>query len=482
MTTEVLEARCLLAASTFTPEEQLLLELVNRSRADPVAEAARQGIALNQGLPPETISAAPKPPLAGNNLLGTVADGHTGDMMPRGFFAHDSPAAGSTTPSDRINQSGYPWTNSGENLAIQPYAALAPGVVTNQMHGVLFKSLLGHRQALLNDVYFETGIGIEFGAFNDTNNIFGSGVGVVHNVGLATEVFGTQPGSPAYHEDLSLLYDAAPAEFTTYTLLGGQQHDDVNFGNVNVAIPGSIHGRKWNDLNGDGQRSSDEAWLNGWEIELVNTDGTVVQTATTVDMDVNGQTESGWYWFNEVDPGDWTVRELMQDGWHQTSPGDPLSVSAYQLDTELGFRETGSGFQNWGGLGEKWLLADGNVWHFMTPDGALNQWDGSARDSLTGTLVDTLSPAYHADPSLVYDAQNPFNALVTVGPGDEVTDVNFGNQEDAALGSDPTDFAGVGNVAARVSGNDLILTGDNASNGVMVSTKPGRMDHRDRTW
>jgi hypothetical protein len=210
--------------------------------------------------------------------------------------------------------------------------------------------------------------------------------------------------SPAYHEDLSLLYDAAPAEFTTYTLLGGQQHDDVNFGNVNVAIPGSIHGRKWNDLNGDGQRSSDEAWLNGWEIELVNADGTVVQTAPTMDMDVNGQTESGWYWFNEVDPGDWTVREVMQDGWHQTSPGDPLSVSAYQLDTELGFRETGSGFQDWGELGEKWLLADGNVWHFMTPDGALNQWDGSARDSLTGTLVDTLSPAYHADPSLVYDA------------------------------------------------------------------------------
>jgi hypothetical protein len=198
LTIEVLEARCLLAASTFTPEEQLLLELVNRSRADPVAEAARQGIALNQGLPPETISAAPKPPLAGNNLLGTVADGHTGDMMTRGFFAHDSPAPGSTTPSDRINQSGYPWTNSGENLAIQPYAAFAPGVVTNQMHGVLFKSLLGHRQALLNDVYFETGIEIEFGAFNDTNNIFGSGVGVVHNVGLATEVFGTQPGSPAF--------------------------------------------------------------------------------------------------------------------------------------------------------------------------------------------------------------------------------------------------------------------------------------------
>jgi hypothetical protein len=34
--------------ATATNQEQLFLELINRARLDPVAEAARQGIDLNQ--------------------------------------------------------------------------------------------------------------------------------------------------------------------------------------------------------------------------------------------------------------------------------------------------------------------------------------------------------------------------------------------------------------------------------------------------
>ncbi|MCP4859444.1 MAG: hypothetical protein GY903_33670 [Fuerstiella sp.] len=192
----MLEHRCLLAASTFTPEEQLLLELVNRSRADPPAEAARQGIGLNEGLAPGTISTDPKPPLAGNNVLGGVADGHTNDMLARGFFAHATPPPGSTTAAQRVTQSGYPWTNTGENLAIQSYFTLDSSFVTKQMHDILFKSVSGHRQGLLNDVYFETGMGINFGPFTDVNNICGGGAGTSYDVGMATEVFGTQGSGP----------------------------------------------------------------------------------------------------------------------------------------------------------------------------------------------------------------------------------------------------------------------------------------------
>ena len=36
--------------SDLNPYEQYLLELINRARADPGAEAARLGISLNQGL------------------------------------------------------------------------------------------------------------------------------------------------------------------------------------------------------------------------------------------------------------------------------------------------------------------------------------------------------------------------------------------------------------------------------------------------
>ncbi len=141
---ERLEDRCLLAASTFTPEEQLMLELVNRARADPAAEATRQGIDLNQGLAPGTISTAAKQPLAPNNLLDTAADGHTADMFARGFFAHTSPAPGSTTASQRVTNAGYPWTRTAENLAIQTYFALDRALVTTQMHNGLYSSS-GHR-------------------------------------------------------------------------------------------------------------------------------------------------------------------------------------------------------------------------------------------------------------------------------------------------------------------------------------------------
>ena len=47
-----------------TDYEQLLLELVNEARADPLAEAARLGIDLNEGLAAGRIGAEPKPPLA----------------------------------------------------------------------------------------------------------------------------------------------------------------------------------------------------------------------------------------------------------------------------------------------------------------------------------------------------------------------------------------------------------------------------------
>ena len=46
-----------------------MLELINRARMYPAAEAARLGIALNQGLAPGTISTAPKQVLAMNDLL-----------------------------------------------------------------------------------------------------------------------------------------------------------------------------------------------------------------------------------------------------------------------------------------------------------------------------------------------------------------------------------------------------------------------------
>ena len=60
---EVLEDRCT-PSGGMTPSEQYFLELVNRGRANPVGEAARFGIDLNEGLPSGTIPSDPAQPLA----------------------------------------------------------------------------------------------------------------------------------------------------------------------------------------------------------------------------------------------------------------------------------------------------------------------------------------------------------------------------------------------------------------------------------
>jgi len=46
---ESLESRRLMAGLVMTNQEQLLVELVNRARSNPVAEAARFSIDLNAG-------------------------------------------------------------------------------------------------------------------------------------------------------------------------------------------------------------------------------------------------------------------------------------------------------------------------------------------------------------------------------------------------------------------------------------------------
>lgn len=272
-----------------------------------------------------------------------------------------------------------------------------------------------------------------------------------------------------YYNDLSLLYDAPEAQFPTYTVADGETFM-ANFGNINTQQAGQISGRKWNDLNADGQYSADEPWLNGWTIELVSSSGDVVQSVVTMDVDLNndGQitpdTESGWYQFTNVSAGEFVVREVAQAGWSQTAPLDPLQVRAYELDGLYDLEFRGSLFTDWGGLQERWVQGN-DTWYFITPNGDLFRWNGSQRSNLSGDLVAQLSSEYYNDPALLYNATNPLEVPLTVAPGQSIDGINFGNTEDNV---DPSDFQGTGNVTARLSGTSLIIDGDSANNGVAV--------------
>ena len=86
--------------ATNSAHEQLILELINRARLDPAAEAARLGIGLNEGLSAGTISKAAKQPLAANPLLVDAARDHSQWMLNRDKFQHEG--AGGSSPTERI--------------------------------------------------------------------------------------------------------------------------------------------------------------------------------------------------------------------------------------------------------------------------------------------------------------------------------------------------------------------------------------------
>src|ERR1700709_2566087 len=152
-----------------TALEQMILELINRARLDPAAEAARDGIALNEGVAAaDTISTDSKQPLAMNETLLGTARAHSQDMIDRDYFAHNTPEG--VDPFQRIANAGYNFTTAGENIASQ----MTSGAVTDQMTIALHQFLFvdqsvpgrGHRINILLDDYQEIGVGQASGEYH----------------------------------------------------------------------------------------------------------------------------------------------------------------------------------------------------------------------------------------------------------------------------------------------------------------------------
>lgn len=68
-----------------------------------------------------------------------------------------------------------------------------------------------------------------------------------------------------------------------------------------------IQGRKWNDLDCDGVMDPGEPILPGWTIKL--SDGSTAVTDS-----------NGYYYFSGLPPGNYTVSEVLQNGWTQCYP------------------------------------------------------------------------------------------------------------------------------------------------------------------
>ena len=152
---------------TLTAAEQYYLELLNRARLDPVAEAERHGIDLNQGLAPGTLAGGSRPVLAANALLNSAASEHSSWMLAADVFSHTG--ANGSSPGQRMAAEGYAFTGSwtwGENIAWSGTTGtinLADAIAGH--HAGLFRSA-GHRTNTLNGGFLEVGIGQEAGQFH----------------------------------------------------------------------------------------------------------------------------------------------------------------------------------------------------------------------------------------------------------------------------------------------------------------------------
>lgn len=153
-----------------TVPEQLMLELVNRTRANPAAEAARFGISLNEGLIPGTISTTAKPPLAFHPKLILSARNHSQWMLASNIFDHTG--VNNSTPAERMVNAGYVFSgsfSSGENISWGGTSGtVEPISMTLARHESLFRSP-PHRTNICGENFKELGLGILQGRFQGFN-------------------------------------------------------------------------------------------------------------------------------------------------------------------------------------------------------------------------------------------------------------------------------------------------------------------------
>jgi len=116
----------------------------------------------------------------------------------------------------------------------------------------------------------------------------------------------------------------------TIAVTSGLDSQNNNFGNFFES--GTISGQKFNDLNQNQIKDADEVGLPNWQIFLDSNpqNGVFDQGELTTITDADGN-----YTIIEVPPGTYQVREVLQNGWTQTTP-DPAPVTLNLLDNVTG--------------------------------------------------------------------------------------------------------------------------------------------------
>ena len=229
---------------------------------------------------------------------------------------------------------------------------------------------------------------------------------------------------------------------------------DCDFG---YRPPAKIGDRVWLDLDGDGVQDPNEPGLNGVSIELLDSDGNVVSTETT-----NGD---GNYNFLSVPAGTYTVRvdaSLLPGGLDPTFDRDGIATpheASVTVQTGQTVSDVDFGYRGTGSLGDR-LWLDSNSNGAQDPgEGGLNgvtvrlfDFEGNpfATAVTAGDGNYTFTGLFEANYTVQVDASTlpagltatyDFDGIaslntveLTLGAGENRTDIDFGYRGDASVG------------------------------------------------
>ncbi len=166
----------------MTPAEQFFLEQLNRARLDPLAEAARFDIDLNQGLSGPPLTGEARQPLAPNAVLRDASAAHSQWMLDTNTFSHTGEGGSTATARIQAVMDLQPAWRTGENISWSGTTGTVDlDSSVSAQHRSLFLSP-GHRTNILEEFFDQIGVAQVRGPFTHSN-------GVTYDTSMITNKF-----------------------------------------------------------------------------------------------------------------------------------------------------------------------------------------------------------------------------------------------------------------------------------------------------
>ncbi len=256
-----------------TDEEQLYLEYINRSRANPPAE----GLRLATTTDPDVLSAysffnvdlnlmrsqfnaiAPVPPLAMCLELLNAARLHSGDMYTNQFQEHTNSWGGNY--ADRITATGYNWSTVAENVYASADSVWYGHAGFNVDWGYGTGGMQtppGHRNNIHNSVVREVGVGVVDG----TNGKVGPQL-VTEDFGVRQSATPFITGVVYYDMNGNNFYDGGEGIGGVAVTVSGSGYYAVSANSGGFAIPVTTNGNYAVSFSGTGLSKQSTAQVIG---------------------------------------------------------------------------------------------------------------------------------------------------------------------------------------------------------------------------